>query len=83
MSDNDLNSLAQSNKSDQDKLDHVLQRWIDKDSHVTWKMIMEVVRGPLIGNNALAKKIFQYLKQEFSNQRKATSKYIYLYISKY
>ena len=77
MSDNDLNSLAQSNKSDQDKLDHVLQRWIDKDTHVTWKMIVEVVRGPLIGNNALANKIFQYLKQEFSEQQKTTSKYIY------
>ena len=73
MSDNDLNSLAQSNKSDQDKLDHMLQKWIDKDSHVTWKMIIDVVRGPLIQNIALAKKIFQYLKQMFSEQQEATS----------
>ena len=73
MSDNDLNSLAQSNKSDQDKLGHMLQKWIDKDSHVTWKMIIDVVRGPLIQNIALAKKIFQYLKQKFSEQQEATS----------
>ena len=78
MSDNDLNSLAQSNKSDQDKLDHVLQKWIDKDSHVTWKMIIDVVRGPLIQNIALTNEIFQYLKQEFSKQWKDTSKYIYI-----
>ena len=49
--------------SNKAKLDHVLQTWIDKDSHVTWKMIIDVVRGPLIGNIALAKEIFQYLKQ--------------------
>ena len=78
MSDNDLKGLAQSNKSDQDKLDHVLQKWIDKDSHVTWKMIIDVVRGPLIQNIALTNEIFQYLKQEFSKQWKDTSKYIYI-----
>ena len=76
VSDNDLKSMDQSNKSDQDKLDHVLQRWIDKDSGVTWKMIIDVVRGPLIQNNALAKTIFQYLKQKFPKPRKAPSKYI-------
>ena len=64
--------------SNKAKLDHVLQTWIDKDSHVTWKMIIDVVRGPLIGNIALAKEIFQYLKQEFSKQQKTTGKYIYI-----
>ena len=64
--------------SNKAKLDHVLQTWIDKDSQVTWKMIIDVVRGPLIGNIALANKIFQYLKQEFSKQQKTTGKYIYI-----
>ena len=76
---NYLQGLEQSSMCNRAKLDHVLQRWIDKDSHVTWKMIIDVVRGPFIQNNTLAKKIFHYLKQESSKQHKATSKYIYIY----
>ena len=76
VSDGDLEYLAQVNISNQRRLYHVLQKWIELDIHVTWKMIIDVVRGPFIRNNSLAKKIFQYLKQTFSEQQKATSKYI-------
>ena len=57
----------------QTKLDHVLQKWIDLDdqeSPVTWKTIIDVIKGSLIQNKALAKEIYQYLKQ-----LNATSKY--------
>ena len=79
VSDNDLKKLGQSTKSDQYKLDHVLQRWIEMDSQVTpvtWKTILEVIQGPLVGNYALAEKIYQYLKQQSFKQQKATSKCI-------
>ena len=72
----DLTGLVQSNMSDQVKLDHVLDMWIKMDSQVTWKTILEVVKGPLVKNNALAKEIYQYLKQESIKQENATSKCI-------
>ena len=59
---------------DQEKLDRVVQKWIKLDSQVIWKAIIDVVRGPLIQNNALAKEIVQYLKQKFPKPQKATSK---------
>ena len=52
--------------SNQEKLDHVLQKWIELNSHVTWKTIIDVVRGPLIQNNDLAEKILHNLTQKFS-----------------
>ena len=70
---NDLQGLAESNMSNQTKLDHVLQKWIELDSQanpVSWKTITDVIKGPLIKNIALAKEIYQYLTQV-----NATSKY--------
>ena len=70
---NVLQGLAESNMSNQTRLDHVLQKWIDLDdqeSPVIWKTIIDVVKGPLVQNKALAKEIYQYLKQ-----LNATSKY--------
>ena len=69
--------MAQSNLSDQTKLDAVLQKWIEMDSEstpVTWKVILDVVKGPLVQNNELAMKIYQSLKQESTGQHKATGR---------
>ena len=69
LSYNDLQNLAQSSMSNQAKLDHVLQKWIDMDGQVTpvnWKEILDVVKGPLVQNKALALEIYQYLKRESS-----------------
>ena len=55
--------------SNQAKLDHVLQKWIDMDGQVTpvnWKEILDVVKGPLVQNKALALEMYQYLKRESS-----------------
>ena len=74
---NVLEGLAESNMSNQTKLDHVLQTWIELDgqaSPVIWKTIINVVNGPLVQNKALAKEICLYLKQERSKQQIATSK---------
>ena len=63
--------------SNQTRLDHVLLKWIelnDQDSPVNWKTIIDVVKGPLVQNKALAKEIYQYLKQKRSKQLNATSK---------
>ena len=73
---NFLQGLAESNMSNQTRLDHVLQKWIDKDGQATpvnWKTILEVIKGPLVQDIALAKEIYQYLKQESSKQQEATS----------
>ena len=77
VSNNDLDSLAESNKSDQIKLDHVLQKWIEMDGEVTsvtWQVILDVVKGPLVQNKALAMKIYQALKQENDKEQMGTSK---------
>ena len=83
MSSNYLDSLFQSHLSNEIRLDHVLQRWIElngqatSDGHstpVSWKTILDVVNGPLIQNKALAKEIYQYLKQENSKPKSVTSK---------
>ena len=74
---NVLQGLAESNMSNQTRLDLVLQKWIEldgQDSPVTWKTIIDVVNGPLVQNKALAKEMYQYLKEERSMQQMATSK---------
>ena len=57
--------------SNQVKLGHVLQMWLDMNGQaevtpVTWITILDVVRGPLVQNKALAMSIYQYLKQQSS-----------------
>ena len=59
---NDLQNLAESNESNQTKLDHVLQKWIKMDGQatpVTWKVILDVVKGPLVQNKAVALEIYK------------------------
>ena len=76
---NVLQGLAESNMSNQTRLDHVLQTWIKMDGHdqhasVNWKTILDVVKGSLVKDYVLAKKIKQDLKQESSEQQNVTSK---------
>ena len=69
LSYNYLQGLAESNISNQTKLDHVLQMWLNMDGEstpVTWKTIIDVVKGPLVENKALAIKIYQDLKEDSS-----------------
>ena len=76
MSDNDLKSLGQSTKSNQYKLDQVLQIWMDMDGEatpVTWKTIIEVLKGTLVKKKSLANEIYQYLKRESTKQQNVTS----------
>ena len=73
----DLTSLVQSNMSDQVKLDHVLDIWIKMDSQVTWKTILDVLKGPLVQEIALANEIYEDFKQESIKQQNITSKYIH------
>ena len=69
LSYNDLQGLAESNISNQRRLDQVLQMWLNMDgesTRVTWKTIIDVVKGPLVENKALAIKIYQDLKEDSS-----------------
>ena len=53
--------------SNQTKLERVIQMWLDMDDLVvpaTWKTILDVIKGPLVQNRALAREIYQYLKQQ-------------------
>ena len=71
LSSNYLNGLAQSNMTNQIRLEHVLQKWIDlntQESVVNWKTIIDVVEGPLVQNKALAMKMYQDLKEVFKQQ---------------
>ena len=77
MSSNYLDGLFQSHLSNEIRLDHVLQKWIELNGQatpVTWKTILDVVKGPLVQNKALANDIYQYLKQENSKPKSAPSK---------
>ena len=74
MSYNDLQGLAESNILNQAKLSRVLQKWLEMDGQgegapVTWNTIIDVIRGPLVQNNALAMSIYEYLKHESSVQQ--------------
>ena len=46
----------------------------DQHASVNWKTILDVVKGSLVKDYALAKKIEQDLKQESSEQQNVTSK---------
>ena len=75
---NDLQSLAESNLSDQTKLDHVLQKWIEMDGQatpVTWKVILDVVKGPLVQNKVVALEIYKSLKYSDANQQNISGKH--------
>ena len=77
---NDLDSLAQSNLKDQRKLGEVIEIWIKMDGKdgsapVTWITILDLLKGPLINNKALAMKIYQSLKEEGTKEQIAPSKY--------
>ena len=67
---NYLDGLAKDNTmSNQTRLEHVLQKWKELDSPaapVTWKTIIDVVKGPLVENEALAKEIYKLLKHKHS-----------------
>ena len=76
---NVLQGLAESNMSNQAKLDHVIQKWLDMDGKgegapITWSAILDVLKGPLVEQNNLAKKICQYLEQESYEEQIAQSK---------
>ena len=79
LKDNDLQSMARANTDDIRRLSAVLGKWIKMDgqaSLVTWRTIINVIQGPLLKNNALAKVIFQFLKQKGYKQKTTNSKYI-------
>ena len=69
LSYNFLQGLDESNKSNQTRLDHVLQMWLNMDGKatlVTWETIIDVVKGPLVQNEPLANKIYHDLKEDSS-----------------
>ena len=60
--------------SNQTTLGHVIQRWFDMNGQdggapVTWTAILNVIKGPLVQNIALARKIYEYLKEQSSVQQ--------------
>lgn len=76
---NVLQGLADSSMSNQTRLDHVIQTWLDMDGHgegvpVAWSAIIDVIKGPLVQHKNLAKKICQYLQQENDEGQIAQSK---------
>ena len=69
----DLQGLAERNDSNQTRLDQVIQKWLDMNGEgegapVTWKTILDVVKGPLVQNITQAMRIYEYLKQSSVQQ---------------
>ena len=78
---NYLRSLADPKLSTQTKLDHVLQKWIEMDGQVTpvtWKVILDVIMGPLVQNIAVAMEIYQSLKHQDVKQHNTSGKCYYM-----
>ena len=78
---NVLKGLDESNKPNQTRLSEIIQTWLDMNGQgesapVTWMTILDVVKGPLVQNKALAMKIYENLKQGSSVQQITQSKYI-------
>ena len=78
--DNYLQGLAQRNDSDQTRLGQVIQKWLDMNGQdecapVTWKTILDVVKGPLVQNKTQAMRIYEYLKAKSSEQEDTPSKW--------
>ena len=66
LSYNFLQGLDKSNKCNQVRLEHVLEKWLNMDGQATpatWETIIHVVKGPLVEDKALALKIYQDLKE--------------------
>ena len=79
MSYNKLQGFAQSNDEDLIKLSKVIQKWIEMNGKgdsapVTWITILDVLKGQLVQNEALAMTIYQSLKNEGTNEQIAPSK---------
>ena len=80
MSYNSLQGFAHSTDEDLIKLSKVIQKWIEMDGKgdgppVTWTTILDVLKGPVVNNKALAMKIYQSLKEEGTKEQIAPSKY--------
>ena len=78
---NVLKGFDESNKTNQTRLSEIIQTWLDMNGQdegapVTWMTILDVVKGPLVQNKALAMKIYENLKQGSSEQQITQSKYI-------
>ena len=76
---NVLKGLNESNKPNQTRLSEVIQKWLDMNGQcegapVTWITILDVVKGPLVQNKALAMTIYENLKQGSSVQQITQSK---------
>ena len=77
---NILQGLAESNQSNQVRLHHVIENWLDMNGEdegapVKWITILDLLKGPLFNKKALAMKIYQSLKEESSKKQIAPSKY--------
>ena len=78
---NDLQGLANANMQNRTRLSHVIQNWLNMNGQgegtpVIWKTILDVVKGPLVKNKALAMIIYEYLIQESSVEQNTQSKYV-------
>ena len=76
---NVLKGLDESYKSNQTRLSEIIQTWLDMNGQgegtpVTWITILNVIKGPLVQNKALAMKIYENLKPESSVQQITQSK---------
>ena len=63
------------NKSDDIKLNKVIQKWVEtKPTPTTWDNIIEVVKGPILQRQDLADTIKKYLDQILIEQKQSTIK---------
>ena len=71
----DIEVIEDLNKSDDLKLNQVIQKWVEtKSTPTTWDNIIEVVKGPVLQSPEVASTIQEYLNQILCEQKQATIK---------
>ena len=71
----DIEVIEDLNKSDDLKLDQVIQKWVEtKPTPTTWDNIIKVVNGPVVQSPEVASTIQEYLNQILCEQKQATIK---------
>ena len=71
----DIDIIDDLNKSDDMKLNEVIQKWVETNSTpTTWDNIIEIVKGPILQSPDVASNIQDYLDQILDKQEQSTVK---------
>ena len=70
VSSDNLESIENDHSNDKVRLSKVIQKWMEEmPSDVTWRTIIEAVRGNIVQNEDKAREIEEFLKKYYIQQK--------------